>query len=78
MRERKREREREGEKSDKRYQMTKNLDGNNKGVNNLNVILLRPISSKFNQNVLFFFDGGKKLNLESSFTQSCSIEVEPK
>ena len=60
------EREREGEESDKRHQMKKKLDGNNTGGNNLNVIFgLRPISSKFNQNVLFFFDGGKKLNLES-------------
>ena len=33
-----REREREREESDKRYQMIKKLDGNNKGVNNLNVI----------------------------------------
>ena len=61
-----REREREGEESDKRHQMIKKMDGNNKWVNNLNVIFwLMPISSKFNQNVLFFFDGGKKLNLES-------------
>ena len=36
--EREREREREGEESDKRHQMIKKLDGNNKGVNNLNVI----------------------------------------
>ena len=31
-------REREGEESDKRHQMIKKLDGNNKRVNNLNVI----------------------------------------
>ena len=36
LRERERERERE---SDKRHQMINKLDGNNKGVNNLNVIL---------------------------------------
>ena len=34
-----REREREGEESDKRHQMIKKLDGNNRGENNLNVIL---------------------------------------
>ena len=33
-----RKREREGEESDKRHQMIKKLDGNNEGVNNLNVI----------------------------------------
>ena len=36
--EREREREREGEERDKRHQMINKLDGNNKGVNNLNVI----------------------------------------
>ena len=33
-----REREREGEESDKMHQMINKLDGNDKGVNNLNVI----------------------------------------
>ena len=35
---REREREREGEESDKRHHMINKLDGNNKGVKNLNVI----------------------------------------